>query len=66
MGKNEGGTVLQQKQKVRELYGSRVEDNDMAVLYELLEQNRRICSANGGLPPAVKRKMYYKSHVSAA
>lgn len=21
--------------------------------------NRRICSANGGLPPAVKRKQYY-------
>lgn len=28
--------------------------------------NRRICSANGGLPPAVKRKMYYQSQVSAA
>ena len=40
MGKNEGETVLQQKQKVRELYGSRVEDNDMAVLYELLEQSQ--------------------------
>jgi putative transposase len=22
--------------------------------------NRRICSANGGLPPMVKRKKYYK------
>ena len=28
--------------------------------------NRRICSANGGLPPAVKRKKYYESLVSAA
>lgn len=28
--------------------------------------NRRICSANGGLPPAVKRKRYYESRVSAA
>ena len=28
--------------------------------------NRRICSANGGLPPAVKRKRYYESLVSAA
>ncbi len=32
--------VLQQKQKVRELYSSRAEDNDMAVLYELLEQSQ--------------------------
>jgi hypothetical protein len=23
--------------------------------------NRRICSANGGLPPMVKLKMYYES-----
>jgi transposase InsO family protein len=23
--------------------------------------NRRICSANGGLPPMIKRKMYYES-----
>ena len=29
-------------------------------------KNRRICSANGGLPPAVKRKRYYESLVSAA
>lgn len=28
--------------------------------------NRRICSANGELPPAVKRKRYYESLVSAA
>ncbi|MBP0964475.1 MAG: IS3 family transposase, partial [Oscillospiraceae bacterium] len=28
--------------------------------------NRRICSANGGLPPAVKRKRYYESLFSAA
>ena len=28
--------------------------------------NRRICSANGGLPPAVKRKRYYELLVSAA
>ena len=28
--------------------------------------NRRICSANGGIPPAVKRKKYYESLVSAA
>ena len=28
--------------------------------------NRRICSANGGLPPAVKRKRYYESLVLAA
>lgn len=28
--------------------------------------NRRICSANGGLPSAVKRKQYYESLVSAA
>ena len=28
--------------------------------------NRRICSANGGLPPAVKRKRYYESLSSAA
>ena len=28
--------------------------------------NRRICSANGGLPPAVKRKRYYESLISAA
>ena len=28
--------------------------------------NRRICSANGGLPPALKRKSYYKSRNSAA
>lgn len=28
--------------------------------------NRRICSANGGLLPAVKRKRYYESLVSAA
>lgn len=28
--------------------------------------NRRICSSNGGLPPAVKRRMYYRSQVSAA
>ncbi len=28
--------------------------------------NRRICSANGGLPPAVKRKKYYQSQTTAA
>ena len=28
--------------------------------------NRRICSANGGLPPAVKRKRYYESLLLAA
>lgn len=28
--------------------------------------NRRICSANGGLPPVVKRKLYYDSLQSAA
>lgn len=28
--------------------------------------NRRICSANGGLPPAVKRRRYYESLKSAA
>lgn len=28
--------------------------------------NRRICSANGGLPPAVKRKHYYESLKSVA
>lgn len=28
--------------------------------------NRRICSANGGLPPAVKRKRYYEAQKSAA
>lgn len=28
--------------------------------------NRRICSSNGGLPPAVKRKRYYEALASAA
>ena len=28
--------------------------------------NRRICSANGGLPPAVKRKRFYASIMCAA
>jgi len=28
--------------------------------------NRRICTANGGLPPAVKRKLYYESQSRAA
>lgn len=28
--------------------------------------NRRICSGNGGLPPAVKRKQYYETQKSAA
>ncbi len=28
--------------------------------------NRRICSANGGLPPAVKRKQYYEALDKAA
>ncbi len=28
--------------------------------------NRRICSANGGLPPLVKRKQYYQTLISAA
>lgn len=28
--------------------------------------NRRICSAIGGIPPAVKRQRYYESLVSAA
>lgn len=28
--------------------------------------NRRICSANGGLPPAVKRRRYYEMQKSAA
>lgn len=28
--------------------------------------NRRICSANDGLPPIVKRKQYYKAHEGAA
>lgn len=28
--------------------------------------NRRICSANGGFPPAVKRRKYYESQKSAA
>ena len=28
--------------------------------------NRRICSANGGLPPAVKRKNYYDAQKVAA
>lgn len=23
--------------------------------------NRRICSANGGMPPALKRRLYYQS-----
>ena len=29
-------------------------------------KNRRICSANGGLPPAVKRKRYYEEQAIAA
>ena len=29
-------------------------------------QNRRICSANGGLPPMVKRQQYYASLQEAA
>ena len=28
--------------------------------------NRRICSANGGLPPMVKRRLYYDSLTCAA
>lgn len=28
--------------------------------------NRRICSANGGLPPALKRRLYYQSFKKAA
>ena len=28
--------------------------------------NRRICTANGGLPPAVKRKLYYAGSSAAA
>lgn len=28
--------------------------------------NRRICSANGGLPPMLKRKQYYESLGPAA
>ena len=28
--------------------------------------NRRICSANGGLPPAVKRRIFYDSIALAA
>lgn len=28
--------------------------------------NRRICSANGGLPPMVKRRLYYESVSQAA
>ena len=28
--------------------------------------NRRICSANGGLPPMVKRQRYYESLAGAA
>jgi hypothetical protein len=28
--------------------------------------NRRICSANGGLPPMVKRRRYYESIAKAA
>ena len=28
--------------------------------------NRRICSANGGLPPIVKRKQYYETLEVAA
>ncbi len=28
--------------------------------------NRRICSANGGLPPMVKRQQYYDSLKEAA
>ena len=29
-------------------------------------KNRRICSANAGLPPAVKRERYYRAHTTAA
>jgi len=28
--------------------------------------NRRICSANGGLPPAVKRERYYQDQMAVA
>ena len=28
--------------------------------------NRRICSANGGMPPALKRRFYYQSFKKAA
>ena len=36
VGKNEGRAVLQQKQEVRRLHSILVENNDLAVLYELL------------------------------
>ncbi|RGS72918.1 IS3 family transposase, partial [Blautia obeum] len=29
--------------------------------YFIIYWNRRICSANGGLPPMTKRKKYYES-----
>ena len=34
--------------------------------YTFPDDGRTICSANGGVPPAVKRKRYYESLVSAA
>ena len=44
--------------KSEKIHYERVEDYDLEILYELLA-NRRICTANGGLPPAVRRKLYY-------
>lgn len=51
--KSEDYTVAELKTMIRRYYMS-------------YWNNRRICSANGGLPPAVKRKRYYESLVSAA
>lgn len=53
--------------------GRRSEDYTVAELKTMIWRyymsywnNRRICSANGGLPPAVKRKRYYEAQKSAA
>ena len=53
--------------------GRKTEDYTVAELKTMIWRyymsywnNRRICSANGGLPPAVKRKRYYESLVLAA
>ncbi len=53
--------------------GRRSEDYTVAELktmiwlyYMSYWNNRRICSANGGLPPAVKRKKYYEAQTEAA
>ena len=64
-GQNEDGASLYDRYDTKQM---EVEELKVLIWRYFLSywNNRRICSANGGLPPMVKRRQYYEALEVAA